>query len=106
MRPGAMRIAITPPSFHPRVELQSDGRLQAARDALSSPKDEFASGLEFAAIAIDDAGKPLFGAAGAPAEWQRKLVARIVRASAKGKLRGSRRLRADSAAATVLLDLF
>lgn len=101
-----MAIAITPRGFLPRVELLPDGRLRATRDALSSPGDPFASGLEFAAIAADDLGRPIFHAAGAPLAHQARLIPRVERLLADRRLRGDRRLRLESAAATVLLDLF
>ena len=101
-----MGIAITPRRFLPAVELLADGRLRAARDALSSPGDPFASGLELAAIATDEVGRPLFAAASAPVAWQARLVGRIEQALASRGLRGDRRLRFEAAAATVLLDVF
>ncbi len=100
-----MPITITPRRFHPEVELFPDGRLRAARDALSSPGDPFASGLEFAAIAADDLGRPLLAAARAPLAWQARLVHRIERALAGDAMRGDHRRRFEAAAATVLLDI-
>jgi hypothetical protein len=73
--------------------------LHAERDALSSPGDELASGLEFAAIAADDLGTPVFRKAPVPA--QRKMVSRIAR-----RARRERSARTQSAIATVLLDVF
>ncbi len=76
-----------------------DGRLRAERDALSSPGDGLASGLEFAAIAADDLGAPVFRRA--PLREQRALVGRIAR-----RMKRERSPRTQSAAATVLLDVF
>ncbi len=101
-----MPLVITPPRFHPEVELLPDGRLRATRDALSSPGDPFASGLELAAIAVDELGRPLLAAARAPLAWQARLVGRIERLLAGRTMRGARRLRFEAAAATVLLDVF
>jgi len=95
-----MTRAITPASFHPKVELRSDGALAVERATLSAPEDAFASGLELAAIAADTIGHPLF--ARAPLAWQARLVARVGRHLTKHP----RDLRGTSAAATVLLDVF
>ena len=101
-----MSIVITPRAFQPRVELFPDGRLRPARDTLSSPGDPFGSGLELAAIAADDLGRPLLAAAGAPLIWQDRLIDRVERVLAARTVRGLRRLRLEAAAATVLLDIF
>ncbi|MCE9573976.1 MAG: hypothetical protein K8W52_12575 [Deltaproteobacteria bacterium] len=98
------RLAITPRAFHPAVTIDRHARLAAVRDTLSAAGDPFGSGLELWALASDVAGKPLAAAAGVPAAWQARLIARIARA--RRHHRGPRRLRFDAAAATVLLDLF
>ena len=90
---------ITPPGFHPAVELRADGRLHPARDTLAARGDAFASGLELAAIAIDDAPGRF---AHAPLAWQRRLVEHARRRA----LARPRALRTASAIATVLLDVF
>ncbi len=99
-----MKIAITPRAFHPPVTIDARGHLASIRDTLSAEGDALASGLELWAIAADEAGRPLAATADVPIAWQRRLIARVVRA--RGRHRGPRRLRFDSAAATVLLDVF
>ncbi len=87
---------LTPIGFHPRVTLHADGSLGVERRTLSAPADPFASGLELAAIAIDEHG----GLAPAPLARRARLVARIAR-----RLGENPSLRTRSAAATVLLEL-
>lgn len=99
-----MKIAITPRAFHPPVTIDASGKLVADRETLSGEGDPLSSGLELWAIAADEVGKPLAAHARVPTAWQRKLVARIGRT--RHTHRGPRRLRFESAAATVLLDLF
>jgi hypothetical protein len=98
------RVTITPAAFHPAVTIDRAARLAAIRDTISAAGDPFGSGLELWALAADVAGKPLAAAARVPHAWQARLIARIARA--RRHHRGPRHTRFDSAAATVLLDLF
>jgi len=103
-----MSLRITPRGFVPAVALRGDGELVVERDTLAAPGDRFASALELAAIASDDVATPMIAAAGGSVIAQRRLISRIQRELrlAARRHRGARRVRTESAAATILLDLF
>jgi hypothetical protein len=102
-----VKVTLTPESFYPEVCIDASGYL-LARTQDSLPKTlAFAHGLELAAIAIDDMGRPVFSRL--PVTWQSRLFRHIKHVLEDKGARPSQKtfdwLRLKSAAATVLLNM-